>query len=434
MREKWDVLISLTVENKEKFLGFSKYQDIVYKWLETDLLDLVNRGKATQAVVSLRPLHGNTYKYRNSKHARDYGSSDHIYWMLYHARQGLGQSARDALKDFVFAGLDRQTDRIILSEKIDVETQAILHFDELVQIKDIQDTSKEPEKYFPLCVGQADLLADDILRLLTYENYMPRSVLVDYLKTLLSFHLSLYHLRLMKLLPALVKRCESDPTCKNCPVKPRASLPHGNCPYRIGLVVDMGAVDNPHMTELARHSADTHYRRIPSYIEAHFITKKLDEAADYLKARNKLSPAGDDFSVNEVLQLLRPSNKKDRNDFANYRLTGLVERFKQGTDSSTPPEVERILSMGLEEFETYIEILVALRGSYHREAIIKCLDAFLLKNSDSGLLRQSRAKGSPRWFAFGSRLLEVLLQIAVLELKGTSYFWSSTSCHLTFII
>ena len=411
----------IAVENRHKFIGFSDHQDIVYKWLETDLLDLVNRGRPTQAVVSPRPLHGNTYKYRNTKHARDYGSSEQIYWMLYHARKGLGQAVRDDLKDFIFAGLDRQTDRILISEKIDVETQAILHFDEQVRVRDAEDRSKEPERYPPLCIGQADLLADDILRLLTYENYMPRSVLVDYLKTLLSFHLALYHLRLLKLLPALVRRRGSDPTCDRCPVAPREFLPHGDCPNRIGLVVDMGDPSNPHMTQLARHSADTHYRRIPTYIEAHFITKKLDELAEYLATRGKLSPAAEYFSIGEVLQLLNPSHKKAREAFANSRLTQLIERYKQGADSSVPPEVERIIKMELREFDTYIEILVALRGSYHREAIIKCLDSLLLKNSDSGLLRQSRTKGSPRWFVLGSRLLEVLLQIAVLEPRGTTF-------------
>lgn len=211
-------------------------------------------------------------------------------------------------------------------------------------------------------------------------------------------------------------------TDDRCPVKPRTSSPHGDCPHRIGLVVDMGDPSNPHMTELSRQSADTHYRRIPTYIEAHFITKKLDEMAEYLKTRNKFSPAGHYFSVGEVLQLLHPSKNKEREDYFKSRNTQLIERYQQGgTDSSIPPEVQRIINMSLGEFDTYIEILVALRGSYHREAIIKCLDAFLLKNSASGLLRQSRAKGSPRWFALGSRLLEVLLQIAVLEPNGTSF-------------
>jgi len=70
--------------------------------------------------------------------------------------------------------------------------------------------------------------------------------------------------------------------------------------------------------------------------------------------------------------------------------------------------------MGLGEFESFIEILMAYRGQYYRQHITECLDSLLLKNKENGLLAQSRTKGSPRRFVLGSKLLEVLLQLAVL--------------------
>jgi hypothetical protein len=399
-------------KNQQEFIGFADCPEIVYKWLETDLLDLVNRGKPNQAVVSPRPLHGNTYKYRNTKHAKDRGTSEQIFWMLYHAR--LGQAVRDALKDYIFAGLDPQTDKIEAGDrKIDVETQAILHFDQKVSTPDREDRSKEPDRYPPLCSSQADLLADDVLRLLTYENYMPRSVLVDYLKTLLSFHLALYHLKLLKLLPAIVQRQGGDPICAKCPVNSQSDRIYGECAYSIGLVVDLGDPENSHMAELARRSCDRHYRRIPTYIQAHFIAKKLDEMASNLYKRGKFAPATDNFTIGEVLQLLQPNYNQERENFFESRLSQLIEGYEQGEDSSLPPEIEKIIELQLSNFETYIEILVALRGTIHRRRITECLDSLLLKNRESGLLRQPRTK--PRWFVFGSRLLEVLLQIAVLE-------------------
>lgn len=411
-------------EAQQILIGFSQHKDIVKKWLETDLLDLVNRARPTQAVVSPRPLHGNAYKYRNTKHARDYGTSEHIFWLLDHASLGQGEAVKKDLKEFIFTGLDIHTDKVsLISEKIDVETQAILNLDlkkaNKDRVKDTADQSKEPERYSPLCIGQADLLANDVLRLLTYENYIPRSVLVDYLKILLSFHLALYHLRLMKLLPALVQRQGSDPVCAKCPMAPREIYPHGDCPHRIGLVVDMGDPSNTQMAELALKSADNHYRRIPTYIQMHFITKKLDEMAINLAKRGKLAPAGDYFSVGEVLQLLQPAYQQERENFFDARLSQLIDGYNQGADSELPSEVKRVIDLGLGNFETYIEILVALRGKFHRRYITDCLDSLLLKNSDSGLLRQSRTK--PRWFVLGSRLLEVLLQIAVLEPREGSF-------------
>ena len=43
-------------EHPESFEGFDPV--ITGRWVETHLLDMVNRGKATQAVAGLRPLHG----------------------------------------------------------------------------------------------------------------------------------------------------------------------------------------------------------------------------------------------------------------------------------------------------------------------------------------------------------------------------------------
>jgi hypothetical protein len=407
-------------KNKDKFRGFAEHQDVVYRWVETDLLDLVNRGRPTQAVVSPRPLHGNTYKYRNAKHARDYGTSEQVYWMLYHAKKG--QAARDALKNFIFSGLDTRTDKIQLSSKIDVETQAILHFDDTAQVSDAKD-SKEPERYPPLCLGQADLLADDVLRLLSYENYMPRSVLVDYLKTLLSFHLALYHFRLLKLLPALTRRAGIDITpCARC-YAATDDVAAEDCPYHTGFVVDMSDASHLYMMEIARRSADAHYRRIPAFIQAQFIVKKLDEMADYLaKTMGKMAlPVAGYFSVKDVLQFLQPAYATNREAYFGQRLARMVEESTGGEDDAIDPEVKRLLETEISDFEKYIEILTAVRTRFHKKYITETLDSLSLKNSPGGFLRQSRKTGSPRWFTLGSRLLEVLLQMAVLEPKGSSF-------------
>lgn len=407
-------------QNKDKFRGFAKYRDVVYRWVETDLLDLVNRGRPTQAVVSPRPLHGNTYKYRNAKHARDYGTSEQIYWMLYHAKKG--QAARDALKSFIFSGLDPRTDKIQLSSKIDVETQAILHFDQTAQVSDARD-SKEPERYPPLCLGQADLLADDVLRLLSYESYMPRSVLVDYLKTLFSFHLALYHFRLLKLLPALTQRggLNINP-CPRCYAE-TDDIAAEDCPYHTGFVVDMSDASNSHMMELARRSSDAHYRRIPGFIQAQFVVKKLDEMADYTaKTMGKMAlPVAGYFSVKEVLQFLQPAYAATREAYFGQRLARMIEESIGGDDDAVDPDIKQLMELQISDFEKYIEILTAARTRFHRKYITDALDSLSLKNSASGFLRQSRKTGSPRWFTLGSRLLEVLLQIAVLEPRGSSF-------------
>ena len=407
------------LEHPEWFAGFDRYPQVVHRWIETDLMDVVNRGKANQAVAAPRPLHGNTYKFRNATHTRDYGAAEQIYWMLFYARKGKGQAARDALKRFFFPGIDLVTDRYDPSASLDVETQAILRLDHQVT-QDMKD-SKEPSRFQPLCIGQADIMADDILRLLAYEPYIPRSVLVDYLKTLMAFHLALYHLKLLQMLPKLVKQRSGNDLCatKECPINPGLDNALEGCPYRVALVVDMGDVNNPHMAELARKSTDYLYRQIPAFVQSNFVVKKLDEMAEYLSKKiGKLAtPANGVFGVGDLVSLLKPEYDSEREAYFKSRLVGLIEESTSGNED-VDPEVREVIAMGLDEFESFIEILMAYRGQYHRQYITECLDSLLLKNKENGLLAQSRTKGSPRRFVLGSKLLEVLLQVAMLTQDG----------------
>lgn len=397
------------------FKDFEKYPQIVSKWVETDLLDVVNRGKAKQAVAAPRPLHGETYKFRNAKHCRDYGAAEQIYWMLFYARKGKGQASRDALKRFFFPGIDLVTDKYDPRVTVDVETQALLRFNSQVTA-DMRD-SREPDRYQPLCIGQADIMADDILRLLAYEPYIPRSVLVEYLKTLMAFHLALYHLKLLKMLPKLVKQRSGNDLCSiaECPINPGLDNALEGCPYRVSLVVDMGDVHNQQMTELARKSTERLYRQIPAFVQANFIVKKLDEMAEYLgrKTGKLATPANGVFTVADLVALQKPDYDTDRQAYFKFRLASLIEESTTGNED-VDPEIREVTAMGLGDFESFIEILMAYRGKYHHQYITECLDSLLLKNKENGLLAQSRAKGSPRRFVMGSKLLEVLIQVAVL--------------------
>jgi hypothetical protein len=412
------------LEHPEWFTGFKDHRDVLERWVETHLLDVVNRGKPNQAVAAPRPLHGFTYRFRNPKHSRDYGAAQHLYELLYGARNGAGQKAIEHLNHFFFQGHDKVTGKADAGAVLDVETQALLRL--LDQVEDAPDTKSGRDTFAPLCVGAADLLAEDIQRLLFYQRFIPRSVMVDYLKVLIAFHLGLYHLRLMKLLPSLVRRKGADPTCAvgACPMNAKSpDKPFGDCPHRIGLLVDVAGQPGTPMAALAERSADTHYRRIPTFVRAYFATKKLDEFATDLVRRGKLSkPASGDFSVGEVLQLLDAPLKAEREKFFGQRISSLVEETSGAKDAELDPELKAVTEMNLSEFDAYIEMIVALRGRFHRQYIVECLDSLLLKNRSGAALAQGRTKSAPRRFVLDSRLLEVLLQIAVLKPGGTEGF------------
>ncbi len=404
------------IDHPEHFKGFAAHREIVERWVETHLMDIVNRGKRNEVVAGPRPLHGFTYRFRNPKHARDYGAAQQIYEVLVHARESAGVHAIEHLKEFFFDGYDKVTNKINPNAVVDIETATLLHF--LSQRKDEADPGQAGERYPPLCLGAADLLAEDIQRLLLYRSFIPRSVMVDYLKLLLSFHLALYHLRLLKLLPALVRRKSGDPICaeKSCPVVARSiASPQGDCPYRVGVFVDLVGTPGALTARLAERSADAHYRRIPSFVRAYFVTKKLDEFAEDQIRKGKLNrPHSGYLSVGDVLALQSEDLAVEREKFFGARLSSVLEDMasdEQGLD----PEIASLAGMRLPEFEKYVELLVALRGSFHRQYITECLDALMQKNRPGALLSQARTRNAPRKFVLDSRLLEVLLQVAVLQ-------------------
>ena len=411
------------LEHPELFGGFDKYPKVLEQWIEAHLMDVVNRGKPTQAIAAPRPLHGYTYRFRNAKKCRDYGAAQHIYETLYHARSN-GQNAIDQLKRFFFPGHDLNTDKFDVNTQIDVETQALLALCNQVT-QDIADTSKERDSQEPVCVGSADLMADDVIRLLVYQQFIPRSVMVEYLKILLSFHMALYHLRLFKLLPLLVKRRSADPTCStgSCPMQPRNLIdPHGACPYRIYLLADVANSPGSHMAGLAERSAEVHYGRITGFVKANYTVKKLEEFAEHLVKKGKLNRPEHGFAIGELLQLLEPTHKNEREAFFSSRLAGVLETSSGEANEDISPEIEAIVDMKLTDFETYIEIIVGLQSLGHRRNIVTALDSLMMKNDRGGMLAQPRVRNSKRRVVLDSRLLEVLLQIAVLRPEGVRGF------------
>ena len=74
------------------------------------------------------------------------------------------------------------------------------------------------------------------------------------------------------------------------------------------------------------------------------------------------------------------------------------------------------MGLGLDPFTTYIEVITAHRVAFHRKYLTECLDTLLLKNRPGALVAQPR-RGDRR-FILDSRLVEVLLQLALLRPDG----------------
>ncbi|RKS78818.1 hypothetical protein BZB76_0252 [Actinomadura pelletieri DSM 43383] len=390
-------------EHPESFVGFEA--DITRRWVETHLLDIVNRGKPTQAVAGLRPLHGFTYRFRNAHRSRSYGADEQLYEMIHHASDpGRGARTLEHLKNFFFDGMDQRTEKPRPDADIDVETQALINLSEAVK-RDITDraaSGKDRRSHPPLYPQASDVLVEDVLRLLFHRELIPRSVLVDHLKILFAFHLALYHLRILKLLPALVAG--------------RPARPDG------GFFLDVAGIPGTPAARLAERSAAVWFGRIPDFIEATFTVKRLDDLARHLVRRGALrTPGRGFFLVGELLRLLGPEHREERDRFAGGRLAAI-----EGTstsDADIDREVEQILQLGLDDFTAYIQIITAYRVAFHRKYLTGCLDSLLLKKRPGALIAQPR--GGERRFVLDSRLLEVLLQLSLLRQRDDGEYYTA---------
>lgn len=383
------------LENPAWFQDFDP--DITTRWVETHLLDLVNRGKPTQAVAGLRPLHGFTYRYRVARRSRPYGADEQLYSMIRHDPGGRGQRTLDSLKRFFFAGVDAHTETPSGAAEIDVETQALINLAEVARQK-VTDRGAKPTKVHPpFDPAAAGLLVDDTIRLLYHKSLIPRSVMVDHLKILFAFHLARYHFRLMRLLPLRVAGDQTDPIC--------------------GFFLDVAGVPGTATAALAERSAQLWYGRMSEFIQATFAVKKLDDFAAHLVRINKLRrPATGVFAMDQLLRLLGPGHKADRERFAESRLPRVLEAG-QGPDGDLDNEVADLIGLRLDPFAAYIEIITHYRAAFHRKYLTECMDTLLLKNRPGAMIAQPR-RGERR-FVLDSRLLEVLLQLALLRPDGT---------------
>lgn len=397
----------------EGFQGFSNSPDITRRWLETNLVDMVNRGRPTQAIAGLRPLHGKTYFFRNSKHSRPSGADEQLYEMLTCTERG--RKALRQLQDFFFQGLDRVTDTPLLDQQIDVETQALITFTRRLsnQISDGRSTNNSRQPYRPLCTARVELLADDVLRLMYHHRHIPRSVMVEYLKILFAFHLALHHLWLLRAVPAMIERGHVAHECR-FEAAPEDSASGGfSCELDVGLFADVAGVFGTPAAKLATRSAQVWQDRIPAYIRGGYEIRKLSEfAANLVNKRELTPPSNKVFPVDTLLSLRDRKHAEDREAFFASRMHALLDTSKRD-DGSVPDEMQDILDLGLDDYTAYVEILMAYKGRFHRRYFNECLDSLMLKNRPGALIAQPR--GNPRRFILDSRLIEVLLQISLLR-------------------
>lgn len=405
-----------TFEKRAGSTSVQNHPAVVRAWLENDVFDLVNRGKATETVASLRPLHLSAFKIRVVKHCRSYNTDDHMYAMLHYGEQ---QTLKD-LRAYLDRGLTEHTRKIDSGAGLDLETIAVL---KLVEgLEDPKKSNDQVAPQAPTCTGQSRMLCDDIARLLAYQDAVPRGVMIEYLKAVLGLHTALYVLRLTQQLTGWRLDNAAHPACLDCKVHGGLADPFASCPYKQSFVVDATGDARSLMATVAQESALSEYARLHDLIKSIFTFNQL---LQYAKEKH---PHLND--PRKVLELLR-SPPPTFDAYWEARLDLLRRKNEGGSDEdkeTLSAEEEAIFTMeGLTHFERFIELVTHVRSRHHRQYLTQLLDKLLQKNTDFGALAQSKTKTNDRRWAFGGRLLEVFVQLAVLhwqERDGRKLFYS----------
>lgn len=391
-----------TVESlKEKYMkvleehglisGVTDNIEGVEDWLRSNLVNMVNRGNVIKENVSaLKPLHLMSYKIQNKKHNRDYNTSDQVFLMLKTCPQVL-----DALKDYLNTGWDNSTKKIVFTDDLDVDTIGIL-----MLTKDIIERRKPNTEIMntkPLLEKQTDLFNEDIRRLLLYKDVLPRTVFIDYLRTLMAFHLTLYLFKLIYLLPRMKEAGSVD-------IEDDWSL----------LVDVSNDLDSP-IAPLACRDME---RIINSLNEYFHVTFEINVIQKYLRDK------GADASIANVLATLKDGVDRSSDDFL-----GGISTIKTEAGVDYEQQINEMLQFFDQDdyFAKYIQLLENTNGgsSYQYPFHLRLIDSLSMKNSDSQLLADGRrSRKHPRRASIGSKLLETLVQLLVLEPTGNGNYES----------
>lgn len=379
------------LEEEGSISGFTDHPDAIEIWLRTNLVNMVFRGNLDkEKISSLRPIHLESYRLRNAQNTRDYFSADQVYLML-----GQNPQVKEDLKLFLMEGWDKTTDSISNAKTLDVDSLGVLHLIKKFRPGFIESSSTL-NQIKPILKEQAELYCDDVRRLLVYKREIPRNVLIDYLKTITSFHLSLYIQKLIYLLPKIITEGRFD-------IKDDWSI-----------VLDSTDDFESKISKVAIEDADRMYNSIYDYIKATFQinavlkkenleknnSKHLDRALEVLK-----NPP-DDFDVYFKMRW-------------NFILGSLDDEDKELLNSMVKYETSY--------FDKYIELLVKTRGPYQYKYHVQFIDNLSQKNNERGFIAQGRSKKHPRRFVLGTRLLEALVQIQVLHREDDCFITKSLS-------
>ncbi len=369
--------------------GARENPEAVEDWLRSSLLELVNRGNVVKEhIATLKPLHLLSFFVQNRKFCKDFRASEQLYLMLQNSPEVM-----EGLRRYLTKGWDKEANEVVKGEALDVDTTGILYLTKGLRLK--KQAAKEIEKpTLPFLTKQTDLFNDDIRRLLLYKDKLPRAVFIDYLRILCGFHLCLYIMKVIYLLPKMVaagtRDIEDDWTMV---VDLTDNLDSVVAPYACK---DMERIENG----------------FGQYIRCTYM-------ADIIQKR--LSSRGSNSSIDEVLRVLKEENDKSSEYFESQLINIRASLPKKDEKEFDQDDFDEMLEYfpADDYFSKLVHVLEKSNlGAYQYKYLKDFIDKVSMKNSSSMLLADSRAVRHTRRGVLGAKLLETLVQLLVLQEKS----------------
>src|ERR1017187_2832643 len=393
-------------------VGDPQRERLLEHWLASDFATCIRAGMGRggrERVASLKPIHMSTIKLLDPRiRSQDRDLSLFLFNVFRDSDLIIGENS--VLLPYLQKGTVPfgDTDLTIhegQAASLDVETLFLLRLLEHFEA-DLPDNRKKVAPHTFLCPAQQQLLVSDTARLLVYKDVIPRRELIQYLISLFSFHSALYCLRTFALVLKLVEtkkyRCGK---CKG--IKQDTIHLLGECEHHPDIFVDLTNGQNKTCDELAKQKVAKHYGIMFRYFRAHYTLKKLDEFA---KVSHGPSYNG---SVEEAIGCLSDKN------LGGYFLTKLGEVTRVEEDAEPDPEIKAIQDLKLDPLDAYVEVLYQ-KTFKSRSRNHKALMASLCGlNREDGFLHGGR--GKRRKYVLGNGLLEILVQLAVVGVKGGQF-------------
>ena len=369
------------LEKEDAFAGVDEFQDMVKTWVRCNLTNLAFRGNhAKEKFSSLRPLHLETFLIRNVKHNRDYFTSDQLYYMLRTQPKIL-----ELLSKYLGKGYDRISHELQNNPGLDIDTVALLHLVKKLRT-DIR-SQIQIRIIKPFLEKQAGLYAEDILRLLSYQDEIPRNVMMEYLRILSGFHLALYFYKLIYLLPKMIQAGTRNVTDD------------------WSMVLDVSGLLESSMSKIACQDLGYQLNGLNAYIRSTF-------AFNAVRSRVKNGTPTKQDDVDYILDLIK-NPPEDANVYFEWQLKNIYDRFTEDEEDERI-ELQKYLQYEPDNFAKYVSLLQKERGQYQYGFGLRFIDSVSMKNSESALVIGGRSRKHSRRGVLGSKLLELLVQLLVL--------------------